>query len=263
MRPTALKRVVRRAIVRIRWAHRLLVFRYHARTDNLGGRPVLCIGDSHATVFSSSPALRNWGRYRFYPVAISGATNLGLANPNSRSNAGGDLRRVLRWAGRRGDILTVMGEIDCGFLLHYRQEQLGMDLEVEVDRSLANYRGLLTEALRDRSGVVYVLSVPMPTIPDGTPWGEVANARASVRADRRTRTQLTKRYNARLRSIAHGIGAVFVDVSHFELDPSTGEVRKEFMNRDPRDHHHDAVQYGEAILSALSDVVDDTAERLS
>lgn len=77
----------------------------------------------------------------------------------------------------------------------------------------------------------------LPTIRDGQDWGEVADKRREVKASLRERIQLTLDYNKGLCLGAAVRGIPYIDITDDVLDPKTGEIREEFRNPDPRDHH--------------------------
>jgi hypothetical protein len=84
---------------------------------------------------------------------------------------------------------------------------------------------------------IIVCSVPLPTISDDAPRGEIAHARRAVSASLADRTKLTHRYNMGLRTYCSERGISFL---HFEdelLDDRSGVIDHRFLNRDPLDHH--------------------------
>jgi hypothetical protein len=78
----------------------------------------------------------------------------------------------------------------------------------------------------------------LPTIrDDGEIRGEVANLRREVRATQKERTDLTLRYNDRLKEYSRKIGIGYIDISDYIIDSKTGLVAGEYLNEDRLNHH--------------------------
>ena len=236
-----LSRVVRRV--------ELEAFARRARRADVDRLPALVLGDSHAKVFRSSSALREHPRFDFHVSFVPGATAMGAVNPNSATNALATFRSRLRRAPVGVPVITLLGEVDCGFVIWFRAEQLGTPVEKQMQRSLQNYESFLTEVQEDHP--TWIVSAPLPTILDGDALGDVANARRRVRATLAERTAVTLDYNARLAEVAERTGGAFIDTSHDELDRATGVVRDDLRGADPRDHHLDREKYGALIATRL------------
>lgn len=186
--------------------------------------------------------------------AVVGATAMGLVNPNSQTDALGTFRRRLSSAKDWQVLLCLLGEVDCGFVIWHRAEHRGVPIDDQVEASLGNYLTFLEEA-RALVADVWVLSVPLPTIADDAAYGEVAQARSEIDATLRQRTDLTIAYNARLGRECAGRGLRYLDVTTAQLDPETGVVRREWINRNPLDHHLDRDAYAAVVADALRALV--------
>jgi hypothetical protein len=73
-----------------------------------------------------------------------------------------------------------------------------------------------------------------------------------VTATQAERTELTLRFNDRLREHCAGLGIVYVESTLQQLDPETALVRKDLLNRDRNDHHLDRAKYAEIVADALA-----------
>ena len=208
-----------------------------AATTVFGARLLHVFGDSHAVVFREIARRGMLTRTWFDLAVIGGATALGLANPNSRTRALPRFERTIESIPRRRDLLFMLGEVDCGFLIWHRAESRGISPQRELDRSIRNYTRFLERLQEDGRTGILVAATPPPTILDGQDWGEVANLRREVKASLRDRTELTLEYNARLREWTSAHGCVFLDYEHEVLDARTGVVAEAFRNPNPRDHH--------------------------
>lgn len=198
-----------------------------------GRRHVVVLGDSHTEVF------RGWQPHGFwFQVAmVPAATASGIRNPNSTTEALPTFRARLAQVRRHQDVLVVLGEVDCGYVI-WRRARRGSPVEDELERTLAAYAAFLGEVRAAHPRRVLVLSVPLPTLPDdATGWGEVAQKRSDVTASQAERTALTDAFNRRLAELCAAEGHRFVDATSGQRDPATGLVREDLLRRGEADHH--------------------------
>jgi len=242
----------------IKWRNRapLLLDRWMPR---IGGRPTLAfLGDSHVDYLALAARRGYFGRRRYGACAVSGATALGLRNPNGRTNSVAILNAYL--ARLRSDAIVVfqLGEVDCGFIIWYRAQKYHESVETQLEQSVAGYFSFIDKAREYGRRRVIVTGATLPTIADGQNWGEVANARREVKASLAERTALTLRFNAGLAEGAKRRSLPFVDVSNDMIDDATGVLRREFLNPDQRNHHLDkeraAAVWGRALGPALATI---------
>jgi hypothetical protein len=201
--------------------------------------PLVFIGDSHANYFRHAAAQGYFGRRRVGCCAVAGATAVGLRNPNAKTNALARLSAYLRKWPPRSVIVIQLGEVDCGFVIWYRDRKYRDGVETQLEESIAAYFAFVDATMARGHRRIVVTGASMPTIEDGQDWGEVANARREVTASLQDRVALTRRYNERLRAEAARRGLPFIDISDEVLDPATGTVRHAFRNANPLDHHLD------------------------
>ncbi|MGB6222641.1 SGNH/GDSL hydrolase family protein [Haloferula sp.] len=212
---------------------------------NAGGKTqVLVLGDSHAEVFTQ--AGERFPNHYFIVVSVGGATISGLSNPNSKTQA---LKMFEDGLDRHGgDIcLTLLGEVDTGFVIWYRAERGGTTVEEAFQKAVENYRNLLSRISYKRS--VICISAPLPTIRDDQDWGDVANERKEVRATQLERTRLTVRFNSVMEQICREEGYGNINLDSQSLSPD-GLVRETLMNADPNDHHYDNKAYLDLVTTA-------------
>lgn len=218
--------------------------------SSAGGVVLHCFGDSHAAVFRRVRAVGGLRRTWLEVSPIDGATALGLANPNSTTQALPRFSASISRLPLASHLAFMLGEVDCGFLIWYRAEQKGARVRDEFERSLGTYTRFLDDLRSAGRASLLVATVPPPTI-DSRAVGAVANARRHVRASLRDRTQLTTEYNGRLREWAARTGCVFLDYERELLDGSTGLVRGELRNSDPTDHHLDMRKHAAILARSL------------
>ncbi|MEO0455215.1 MAG: SGNH/GDSL hydrolase family protein [Cyanobacteria bacterium P01_A01_bin.114] len=184
-------------------------------------------------------------------LLVEGATAQGIANPNSKTHALARFNQRLNKAQKWQTLFFSLGEVDCGFVIWYRVQKHGSDIESQLERSIQNYIDFLISTRQSGFQNINVISAPLPTIRDGQNWGKIANLRQSVKASQLERTQLTLRYNQMLqkRCLEHGFN--FIDVTAEQLDPHTHLIADSFLNEDPLDHHLDAAAYSKLLVSHL------------
>lgn len=206
----------------------------------LVGQTVLhCIGDSHVQSFEylSREYLLPQTDMRF--CVVQGATNLGLANPHSQTQAMPIFMAYLKSLGSKHYVVFCLGEVDCGFVIWYRADKHGTPIREQFELSLTNYAGLIEAGLsKVPAANMIICSVPLPTIPDHQlVQGEVANKRLGITATQKERTELTIEYNGRLEELCRKSGMHYLDLQESTLDKHTGVVAKDFLSHNPLDHH--------------------------
>lgn len=208
---------------------------------------ILVLGDSHAEVFQQASLQTRFPAYRFNVVAVKGATVSGLSNPNAKTQALPTFLDALRRTTAKTTIF-LMGEVDTGFVIWYRAQRDGFDVSEALDRAVYNYQDLLSKAAA--FGRVICISAPLPTIRDGHSFGEVANARKEVKASQLERTELTTRFNGRMRDYCTAKSLTFIDLDLESLGPD-GLVHPKLLNSRLTDHHYSPAVYAELISSRL------------
>jgi hypothetical protein len=212
---------------------------------------ILVLGDSHANVF------RNW-RFRlamprtsFKLCVVGGATVSGLENPNSKTQAGAQFEVALQQH-TPTRIITLLGEVDTGFVIWYRAKKHQQSVESMLDLALTNYARLL-ESCQARAHTI-VVSAPLPTIQDGQNWGEIANLRRDIDTSLRERTDLTIEFNRRLGQLAATLNCDYLGLDADCLG-SDGLVSQAMLNRDPLDHHYSIAAYSQILAARLNRVL--------
>lgn len=201
---------------------------------------VLVLGDSHSEVFARPRFKQKLPNVNFIVASARGATLSGLTNPNSNTQAGPIFKSAVdRYAGKR--VLTLMGEVDTGFVIWYRAERDGADPLVAAKKSVQNYQALLLD-LMQKFPKVGCVSTPLPTIRDGQDYGEVANARKLVKASQRSRTELTLYLNHQMSEFCKEQGIAYLDLDSESLGEG-GLVREELLSQNKLNHHYEPAVY--------------------
>lgn len=213
-----------------------------------GKEQILVLGDSHANVF------RNW-RFRlhmprscFQLSIVGGATVSGLDNPNSKTQARVRFDQALQ-SSTPTTILTLLGEVDTGFVIWYRAQKHGQSVDDMLELALDNYEQLLLAA--SSKAHVIAISCPLPTIRDGQSWGEVANLRNDIDATQTMRTDLTLRFNKSLAEIARRLNCSMLSLDDICQGPD-GLVAPWLLNRNNLDHHYSIAAYAKLLSSHLA-----------
>lgn len=196
-----------------------------------------CIGDSHIGIFAYIAWQYFWWHTRFKFCLVEGGTAMGLANPNSQTQALPIFTQYLKEASQKDSLLFCLGEVDCGFVIWYRAQKYGLSVEEQFMRSLHNYCAFLDYVIQQGFTKIIVASVPLPTIIDNQNWGQVARLRSEVKASLKARTELTIKYNQELRQYCHLRNLTFLDYELDILDQNQGLIKDCFRHCDPLNHH--------------------------
>ncbi|MEI6124940.1 MAG: hypothetical protein WCQ99_00155 [Pseudomonadota bacterium] len=204
-------------------------------------RTLHCLGDSHAMVFEYI-AHTYTGMFRatkFKFCIVQGATNLGLANPHSQTQAFPIFKKyIAEEIDFRDTVLFILGEIDCGFVIWYRAQKYGLAVEKQFNESKQNFFTLINLAKQKVGKKIILCDVPLPTLHDNQKvMGEVANKRLEVKATLRERTDLTLRYNDEIHTFAARDGLQCIQYQNEILDQESKTVSEKYLSKDPRDHH--------------------------
>lgn len=215
-----------------------------------------CIGDSHIQNFEYLAREYLLPRTDLRFCVVQGATNMGLANPHSQTQAMPIFMEYLNKVAPADHVVFCLGEVDCGFVIWYRADKHGTSVQEQFELSLANYFGLIDAYLKKlQPANVIVCSTPLPTIPDHQlVKGEVANKRLSISATQKERTELTIEYNGRLNDFCRKRGIHYLDLQQEMLDSQTGVVSGDFLNSNPLDHHYEPVKLAHLITVKLNGI---------
>jgi hypothetical protein len=205
--------------------------------QRLGRIVITAAGDSHVRVFERVRRDHLLEGTWIDVAGVPGATALGLANPNSRTNAFALFERSLRRVPLARRLLFMLGEVDCGFLVWYLSIAEGTSVDDQFERSLRSYETYLERLLASGRRRLAVTSVLPPTVQDYASWPGLRNARREVRASIEDRTALTIAYNARLRDWTEAHDCAYLDLESSVIDPTTGIVDRAYLHPDPSNHH--------------------------
>jgi hypothetical protein len=210
---------------------------------------ILVLGDSHAVVFEHPLFGQCFPNVTLQPTIVYGATASGMENPNdSKTQAYPLFMRTLA-ENAAPKVIVTLGEVDTGFVIWHRAVKYQESIHAMMDRALRAYMKLLEEISATRD--VLCLSTALPTIRDGTCWGEVANLRKEVTATQRERTALTLVFNHRIQAFC-----LRRRIDYLMLDPvslgADGLVREELRNPNPGNHHYEAESYASLIIPRLA-----------
>jgi len=212
---------------------------------------VLVLGDSHAAVFKHTILRLKLWYHHLNVVSVGGATASGLKNPNSKTQASRAFQQALA-ATRAKKVIVMLGEVDTGFLIWYRADKNGGSVQEALGQALATYQQFL-EGIQARGLAPVCVSTPLPTIRDGDK-GEVVNARKSVVASQRERTELTLSFNREMNRFCCARGITYVDLDGASLG-ADGLVKVELLNRNALDHHYEKRVFAGMLSEHLGHVV--------
>tara|TARA_B100000029_G_C17368941_1_gene885422 strand:+ start:191 stop:883 length:693 start_codon:yes stop_codon:yes gene_type:complete len=205
------------------------------------GVEFLILGDSHVQVFSHANHFQE--DVNFEVVTVHGASAQGAINPNNSTDSVKIFSEKLdeiRQNGEEYDFVGVMlGEVDCGFIIWHLFEEHGIPIDYQLKNSVkALFSFISSDVERDfPSDRIFVFGSALPTITDGEDV-RVPN-RGDVSASQLERTELTQRYNAKLRDICQERNYRFVEITDHTLNQETKVVDEFFRWPTPGNHHLD------------------------
>ena len=187
--------------------------------------------------------------------SVDGATISGLSNPNSKTNTINTFLEALENS-TADKVLILLGEVDLGFVLWYRAQKYDEDIFKMMDLALDNYMSLLVRCeAKFGSENIICLSSPLPTIPDNDPeYGDVANARKSIRASQLERTKLTLTFNDKLKKICEAKGFSSLNLDLLSLGEN-GLVSSKLLNKNKTDHHYNKFEYAKLLFLPLKEAL--------
>lgn len=211
------------------------------------------VGDSHVQSFEIAATLgllHHPARFLIVP----GATAVGLRNPESRTQAFAQFKEALLPVQSGVVPVIQLGEVDCGFVIWWRNKTHEECIEAQLSASIAAYTYFIDSLLDDGYCQLVVTGAVPPTIRDGQKCGTVARARHLVTVSQYDRTNLTMRYNRMLAEMATHRNLIYIDISARVLDSSTGLVAEAYRNANPRDHHLHPLKAAHAWAAAINNI---------
>jgi len=210
-------------------------------------------GDSHARVFNYINS--NYERdFNFNVTAIGGATAQGLANPRSKTDALKIFNEKIDLYCKKSDFLFFfLGEVDCGFVIWYRSQKYNESIGIQFERSLKNYEQFLNAIKMKGYRNIFIIETILPTIFDGFE-GQIAHERSEVKVSLKKRTELTIKYNERLKEIAAINNFGFVKITKDILDRSTGLIKISLLNKDKTNHHLEESKFASILVKKFKSI---------
>ena len=215
---------------------------------------ILLLGDSHAHVFklveNAAPD------FSISHCIVTGSSAQGAVNPHSETNALPIFRDVLsKNAESHTHCMTMLGEVDCGFVIWFRKKKYNDSIKSQLERSLNNYFQFLKQEVEKYfpSENILVCCVVPPTIQDNTDKRLLKGARMEVTATQLERAKLTEIYNHYLSKISSKRGYKFVNPYAHLINQETRLPKIDILNDNPYDHHLDSSKTYEFWLSSLKD----------
>lgn len=203
---------------------------------------LLALGDSHLDALKFAADLNLLAVDEVSFCIVPGATAVGMRNPNSITNALTQFRMAASSVQDATHVLIHLGEVDCGFVMWWRQQKYGESIEHQMHESLAAYCDFIIELQSMGFSRICITGASLPTIRDGVDFGEVANKRAEITVSLEDRTRLTQMYNDELLDISKEHSLSYFDISAAIVDKVSGVISDYFRSPDPLDHHLDKMK---------------------
>ena len=215
---------------------------------------ILLLGDSHAHIFKLVDHATS--DFSISHCIVTGSSAQGAVNPHSKTNALPIFRDVLsKNAKSHTHCMTMLGEVDCGFVIWYRKKKYNDSIKSQLERSLNNYFQFLKQEVEKYfpSEHILICCVVPPTIQDNTDKRFLKGARTEVTATQLERAKLTETYNHYLSKICSKRGYKFVNPYAHLIDQKTRLPKKDILNKNPYDHHLNQSKTFEYWLASLKD----------
>ena len=210
---------------------------------------IIVLGDSHAKIFNYINNNNLISNIYFDVTSVGGATALGIANPNSKTNSLKIFKKKLKWTSKKEPVLILLGEVDTGFVIWYQSEKKHISVKEQMDKSLNNYFNFVLSVMEKRGKNIILMTAPLPSIPNNhKEFGEIARLRKEVKASQEKRTELTLQYNSAIRDFCKQNELICLDLDKI-LTAKNGLVEEKFLNKNKLDHHYDNKAYSEVIVN--------------
>ena len=203
-------------------------------------KSILVLGDSHTRVFCYINKKQLMPNVDFKVVTVNGATAQGACNPNSKTNALAKFRKSLVSERKHDNVIIMLGEVDCGFVIWYRKEKYDTSIDEQLDNSVTKLFQFIDNDVitKYRAEQITVIGANLPTLFDHrNVSNKVANLRKDVKTSIRDRTDLTLRYNDILKKECTKRGYKYIDIVKDTIDPITKLVDKRYLHENKNNHH--------------------------
>lgn len=215
-------------------------------------KKILVLGDSHAHVFKAGKFAIKFPEYQWSLKYVMGATLLGLQNKNSKTKALEQYRESLDEV-KPDVIVTLLGEVDIGFHVWFKNKANDEPIEKTMERALESYK-LFWSELKEFTENIICISVPLPTIPDTDKVGDVALSRKFVDASQLERTEATLLFNRKLCDMAVAQNIRFMNLDEESLGHD-GLVKADLMHPNRFDHHYFGLTYSNMLVDGLAELL--------
>jgi len=218
----------------------------------LRGAPTLhVVGDSHVRTFMYIRKKQLLKRTRIRFCMVVGATAMGVINPNSKTQAGSTFTDYLQKVPRDQPVITMLGEVDCGFIIWHRSQNMGESVGDQIKKSIAGYRIFLKKIKEMGFKRIMVSSAPLPTVRDYQDGYDIRNLRGEVTATLAERMELTLKFNRKMKAICERDRLTYLDLATPILDVKRNEVKKEYLHPEKVDHHLYPPAFSKVVLKEL------------
>ncbi|WP_136987705.1 hypothetical protein [Synechococcus sp. UW69] len=204
-------------------------------------KKILLLGDSHAHVFKLVE--RSMSKLMISHCIVTGSSAQGAVNPHSKTNALAIFKDKLdKYANSHTHCMTMLGEVDCGYVIWFRKTKYNDSIRSQLKRSLNNYFEFLKKEVENyfEPNHILICCVVPPTIRDNTDKRFLKGARTQVTASQSERSKLTEAYNYYLKKLCTKRGYKFVNTYENLIDQVTRLPKISLLNSNPYDHHLDA-----------------------
>lgn len=198
-----------------------------------GATHIKVIGDSHTAIFDGYTG----DEYFFDQTRVHGATARGSANPKTKTNSLEQFKAGL--SGKKAEkVIVGLGEVDCGYLIWYRNKHKGISLDQAMQESMDGMFLFIEQEVRTiyEPSEIILMSVIPPIIEDNTNPNFLEGRRADVNPTLDERFELTERWNNELLKRCDELGYTYINFNSKILDDSN-RVKQEYRSLNQWNHH--------------------------
>lgn len=191
------------------------------------------IGDSHTSIFDGYVG----DDYIFDQTRCHGSTARGSINPNTKTNSLAIFKKGLK--GKKGEkIIVQLGEVDCGYLIWYKNKHTGESIELATKKSIDNLFNFIKTEIRPiyEPNEIIVMGVIPPIIEDNTSPNFLKGKRADADVTLNQRLNLTNTWNKEVLKRCSDLGYLYLDINS-EISNKHGKVLEQYKNPDIWNHH--------------------------
>ena len=202
-------------------------------------KKLLVFGDSHARVFGYMKTKINDIDIKTF--SISESTARGCLNKKSVSGFFKKFNGFVNGSNNLNtydNILIMLGEIDCGFLIKAISKRRKTSIEEQLKISTDNLFEFIEKHVCNYfpPEKIIICGSILPVIKDDIVWGNVHNIRKGVGGNQKEKTDLTIKFNNILKDFSENKNMNYIDIVD-DIISSNGVIDDKYLDDNKFEHH--------------------------